>query len=376
MPLIEATDSRVEDALQRLGSRLGGDFRAGQRLPAVRQLANDLSVSPPTLYRAIRELVNHGYLVTRARQGVYVSDKFSDARLQSLFADQTSDQADASPFKGKRAILFIPNDSTHMWPALEVVSRELPALGCEVIRGDYHRLSSHQSQADYQGKDIIILINPDVPLRISPQPGQHVVVISSAAGLPHLDIPAHAYDLVSVEQEQGSSLAGQYLRASGCASVAFLGVFRGQGESLQMDLTSYLRLHGFEQGWGEAVNPDHQLSAAGYSQIWGAKAAKVYARMNPRPRGIFAVSDDLAIGMINGLTALGLELDHDYQLVGFDGQRQLMEISSEVCCVTVPATAMGEQAVQLLLSRIAKPDQPLRKVLLGCSLNRSMPGLG
>lgn len=368
----ETSESLLEDALRQLGSRLGGDYRAGQRLPTVRQLADDLNLSPPTVYRAIRKLVRGGFLITKSRQGVYVSDRFTDARLQFIFSQQTGTRiSNAQPLMGMRAIIYLPPDSTHMWPTFEVINRELSSRGCELIRGEYQNVINFNSHDECKGMDIVIMINPDTTCKLTPEPHQHLLMVSSAAVLPQM--AEHMCDLVSVEQEQGASLAGRYLRAMGCDSAAYLGVFRGPAERGSLDMTSYLRLHGFEQGWGEAVNPSHYLSAAGYSQLWGAKAAKVYAEMNPRPRGLFVASDDMAIGLVNGLTALGLEMDRDYNLVSFDGQRNLLEMADGVCCVTVPAEAMGHQAVQLLLSRLAQPDQPSRKVLLGCELNRAMP---
>ncbi|GHO92039.1 GntR family transcriptional regulator [Reticulibacter mediterranei] len=47
----------------------------GQRLPSVRQFANDLGVAPNTVVRAYNELEREGWIVTSARKGVRVADR-------------------------------------------------------------------------------------------------------------------------------------------------------------------------------------------------------------------------------------------------------------------------------------------------------------
>jgi hypothetical protein len=368
--LTAPADSVVDDLMRRLGSRLGAQWRAGERLPTVRALADELEVSQPTAYRAVRELVRGGFLIARARQGFYVSDRYSDAQLQAIFAGVISQPAPADhPLRGKRVGLYIPVDSTHMWPAYEAVREELAGLGCRIERVP---IPQPDFVVDCPDLDILVLINPDTTVSVRRRPSQHLVVITSAAGLPHL--ATTQYDLVSIEQESGSMLAAQYLRAIGCRDVAFLGVFRGPVESPQSaEISSYLRLHGFEMGWQQRLDPSRYLGVPGYSSIFGARAAKAFVAITPRPQAVFAASDDLALGFINGMAGLGLELHRDYELASFDGQRQLDRVAGGVCSVIVPAADMGHQAVQLLISRAQNPQQPLRKVLLGCSLNRALP---
>ncbi len=51
-----------------------GRLDAGDQLPPVRKLAEQLIVNPNTVARAYRELENAGVLVTRRGAGVFVSD--------------------------------------------------------------------------------------------------------------------------------------------------------------------------------------------------------------------------------------------------------------------------------------------------------------
>jgi GntR family transcriptional regulator len=50
-----------------------GVLMDGQRLPAIRQLANDLGLAGGTVARAYRELERDGHIVTRGRHGTFVA---------------------------------------------------------------------------------------------------------------------------------------------------------------------------------------------------------------------------------------------------------------------------------------------------------------
>jgi GntR family transcriptional regulator len=51
---------------------LGGGLAAGDRLPAIRQLANDLGIASGTVARAYRELEGDGVVATKGRHGTIV----------------------------------------------------------------------------------------------------------------------------------------------------------------------------------------------------------------------------------------------------------------------------------------------------------------
>lgn len=54
-----------------------GSLTAGQQLPPVRKLAEQLLVNPNTIARAYRELENEGLVTSRQGSGVFVSDGVS-----------------------------------------------------------------------------------------------------------------------------------------------------------------------------------------------------------------------------------------------------------------------------------------------------------
>lgn len=53
---------------------LTGHYRAGQRLPSVRDLAQEAAVNPNTMQRALTELENSGLVITHRTTGRYITE--------------------------------------------------------------------------------------------------------------------------------------------------------------------------------------------------------------------------------------------------------------------------------------------------------------
>lgn len=78
---------------QLVESVAAGELAAGERLPTVRRLAEDLGLAPGTVARAYRELEAAGIIETRGRNGTFVSTHGDPAHQQAqraamAFAEQ------------------------------------------------------------------------------------------------------------------------------------------------------------------------------------------------------------------------------------------------------------------------------------------------
>lgn len=68
---------------------LSGEYKPGERLPSVRELAADAEVNPNTMQRALTELERIGFLYTQRTNGRFVSEdaaRLSELRRDSLAA--------------------------------------------------------------------------------------------------------------------------------------------------------------------------------------------------------------------------------------------------------------------------------------------------
>lgn len=66
-----------------------GGLAAGQRLPTVRRLADDLGLATNTVARAYRELEQEGVVETRGRHGTFVARRGDDADREGRVAART-----------------------------------------------------------------------------------------------------------------------------------------------------------------------------------------------------------------------------------------------------------------------------------------------
>ena len=66
-----------------------GGLRAGERLPTVRRLAEDLEIAPNTIVRAYNELQRMGYVVSRPGVGTVVAEGIEEVarerRVEEVF---------------------------------------------------------------------------------------------------------------------------------------------------------------------------------------------------------------------------------------------------------------------------------------------------
>jgi hypothetical protein len=73
------------DLAQQLRRRIaGGNYPPGRRLPARLKLVRELGASSATLQRAVNQLIEEGFLVTRGRGGTYVTDAPPHRRCLAL----------------------------------------------------------------------------------------------------------------------------------------------------------------------------------------------------------------------------------------------------------------------------------------------------
>jgi len=117
------------------------------------------------------------------------------------------------------------------------------------------------------------------------------------------------------------------------------------------------------------VDPAHYLLANHYDDRTAARLIPKYLEIPDRPQAVFAASDDLALGFIVGAAAHGLDFARDYHIIGFDGQPRGQAIhGGPLTTVESPHGEIGRRAAEMLMSRLLNPDQPVRRLTVGCRL--------
>ena len=177
------------------------------------------------------------------------------------------------------------------------------------------------------------------------------------SGLPLEAVGRQALDLPSVRIDNVAAgrAAVAHLVAGGRRLVAFVG-----GPSAHTTVAD--RRAGFRQALAAAGlerRSDLELEA-GLRAEDGLQAAGTLLGRAPRPDGVFAFNDYLAIGLIHGLLEAGLCVPDDVAVIGFDDIPLAPFIHPSLSSVKVPAYELGAAATERLLRRLAgQPDEPI-----------------
>jgi LacI family transcriptional regulator len=117
---------------------------------------------------------------------------------------------------------------------------------------------------------------------------------------------------------------------------------------------TYERYEGYSQALLEAgITPDPKLVlVGGFVVEGGITCAETLFSMNPReqPSAIFAGNDPMAYGIMDVAEKHGIRIPDDVAIIGFDDMPLSAYIKPGLTTVSQPFNAIGETAVELLLS--------------------------
>jgi LacI family transcriptional regulator len=149
--------------------------------------------------------------------------------------------------------------------------------------------------------------------------------------------------------------------------------------------TSEERIEGYRRGLASsALSFDPELVARGDSHAEPARAAahRLLGLERP-PTALVVTNNRMTIGVMRALREAGLRVPDDIALVAFDDFEWADLFHPRLTTIAQATTQLGEQAVSMLLSRLAKPDLLARKVRLepmfvhrescGCRVAQSAP---
>jgi DNA-binding LacI/PurR family transcriptional regulator len=175
------------------------------------------------------------------------------------------------------------------------------------------------------------------------------------------------YSFIDVDGAAGVLQAMEHLQALGHVRIAFLDV----DTSFSF---AYFRLEGYREALARADLPfDPELVQEGLTERSAALAARRLFAMRDRPTAIFAAADYLALAVLKTAREVGLEVPRDLSLAVFDDNLVVQQADPPLTAVGQPNRRLGEEAAELLLGRVARPDQPLaqRLVVPALTIRRS-----
>ena len=313
-----------------------GALAEGDRLPPIRDLARHLGVHMHTVRAAYAQLEGEGLVDARPGAGTLVRPY--DLRRQSLHTP------DVPSFT---IGVILPEYSPFYLPylrGLEHAARDQPTLFlfCNA-HNDTRQAARHLDQLVAKGVDGIILtaLPVDVTNQLRPQRGQ-------PARLPPVvpvDIPRAVGPAIVLDSEGAGDQATDHL----------IRVHRQQRIGL---VTAPLTLDNVRQvydGYARALarnrlplRQELVAEASDFSPEEGRRAAHALLESSPDLAAIFAVSDTLALGVLQAARQRRLRVPEEVAVVGYDDIEMAAFAEPPLTTVAAPAFAMGEQAMRML----------------------------
>jgi len=104
------------------------------------------------------------------------------------------------------------------------------------------------------------------------------------------------------------------------------------------------------------------------SKVGGQIAAQELVGQKKMVTAMFCCNDETALGAMNAIRDLGLNIPGDVSLVGFDNIDTTAEISPSLTTIHVHKSWMGSLGVQALIERARNPEQPKITTVLSTDL--------
>jgi LacI family transcriptional regulator len=175
------------------------------------------------------------------------------------------------------------------------------------------------------------------------------------------DVDGAAHDSVLIDQLEGARAMMHHLvHTCGARRIVFLG-------GLETNMDTIARLEAYREVLRGAGRPiSHQDI---YHLDYQYDTAYAHAKEHlPEWIGegscVFAANDEMACGVVDAATAIGVNIPAELAVVGFDDTRVARMTRPALTTVRVPMSQMGAKAIELLCDRLANPDCAPRSVSL------------
>ena len=171
-----------------------------------------------------------------------------------------------------------------------------------------------------------------------------------------------AFDSVLIDNFGGAFNAVSHLIANGHQHIGLVGSHKGTYPSIAERRKGYVAAMidaGFEQTYIEESTLD---------RADGFQATIRLLRRHPEITAIFACNDNCAIGVMNAVREMGLDIPGDVSVAGFDDIDLAQEVTPSLTTIHVDKVLMGALALRHLRDRVEDPDHAALKTLVSTLL--------
>jgi len=164
-------------------------------------------------------------------------------------------------------------------------------------------------------------------------------------------------DTVVDDDVRGAGLAVDHLIGLGHKDIALIDGGAGAGAAE--------RLAGYKAAMKRAGLAARAVVEPGdFTESGGYEAARRLLARRRRPTAIFASNDQSAVGALEAINELGLEVPRDISLMGYDNTALAALRHISLTTIHQPRNQIGEIAMRAVIHRIEKPSAPARRHVL------------
>ena len=175
-------------------------------------------------------------------------------------------------------------------------------------------------------------------------------------------IPDAPFPHVETENRESARAMTAYLASLGHRSIGYL---RGP----VTNVLEHERFAGYKDALRAArLNCDPALVTCGDFTLESGEAAAALYLSRTLPDAIFACNDEMAMGLIRGLSAAGVAVPRDVSVAGFDDIEFAEAYNPPITTVRQARREIGEQAAMLLLKLIDGELAVKREIRLAAEL--------
>jgi DNA-binding LacI/PurR family transcriptional regulator len=177
------------------------------------------------------------------------------------------------------------------------------------------------------------------------------------------DVPFLAVDTVLVDDYLGGYEATRHLIELGHEKIAMI------TEDTTFSIIQS-RVLGYKKALEEAgLNYDESLVLTNNTSLdEGKKSMLTLLKKSSPPTGIFASTETLAIGALQGARELNIKVPDELSIVGFDDTVLSTICDPPLTTIAQPIEEMGKKVVELLVEEIEKKKESKQRVILSPKL--------
>lgn len=336
---------------------VSGRYQPGQKLPSEAALLKRFATSRITVGRALRELQQAGLIERRPGSGTYVGIGPADENglLFGLVFPNVADTEIFGPIREgmaetpqafKHALLWgnlTPDPKTKAHQTWELCQQYIR----KKVAGVFFAPLERSAESDETNQRIIFALErADIP-----------VVLLDRCFLPYPDRSRH--DLVGIDHRRAGYMITEHLLKLGCRRIAFFAYSNSAS-------TVAARIAGYREAlyvFGLPVEP-----ALVQSLDTGDETEVSHLVKTLRPDAIIGANDRTAGHLMHSLIHLHYRIPLDVRMVGIDDVEYAKLLPVPLTTVHQPCREIGTAAMGAMLERIARPEMPIRDILLDSKL--------